>query len=90
MSAPLRSQKLDIRLSPQAKSWLQAAALDRHKSLSEFVLESALSKAQEVLIERRAFELDAENWASFVTALDAPPRELLAVKDLFAKPSVFE
>ena len=38
-----RNAKLDLRLSPEAKQKLQAAASASQRSVSEFVLESALS-----------------------------------------------
>lgn len=65
--------KLDLRLSPQAKRTLHAAARAQHRSLSQFVLESALSRAEEALTDRRRFELDDEAWRAFQAALDAPP-----------------
>ena len=37
-----RSDKLDIRISPEAKRVLQEAARERHTTISQFVLDSAL------------------------------------------------
>jgi uncharacterized protein (DUF1778 family) len=85
-----RTTKLDLRLSPQAKQTLSAAARASHRSVSQFVLESALSRAEETLLDRRHFELDAEQWTAFMTALDAPPRDLPRLKRLFDEPSPFE
>jgi uncharacterized protein (DUF1778 family) len=85
-----RTQKLDLRLTPAAKHTLYAAAAAAHRSVSDFVLESALARAEETLAERRHFGLDAERWSAFMTALDAPPRELPRVQRLFSEPSIFE
>ena len=85
-----RTQKLDLRLTPAAKQALYAAAAAAHRSVSEFVLESALTRAEETLAERRHFGLDAERWAAFMTALDAPPRDLPRVQRLFSEPSIFD
>ena len=85
----VRSQKLDLRITPAAKDALmQAAALSR-RSLSEFVVESALARAEETLADRRSFVLPGERWAKFVAALDAPPHDNAALRDLLAKPSIF-
>ena len=54
-----RNEKLDIRLSAEAKALLQQAAESRHKTLSEFVLDSALGAAEDVLKERNVIALDA-------------------------------
>ena len=85
-----RTTKLDIRLSPQAKQTLSAAARASHRSVSQFVLESALSRAEETLVERRRFELNAEQWAAFMAALDAPPRDVPRLRRLFQEPSAFD
>ena len=69
-----RTEKLDLRLSRAAKKTLQAAAAAERKSVSEFVLDTALSEAEERLADRRIFTLDAKGWDAFVAALDAPPR----------------
>ena len=90
MSTMPRSEKLDLRLTPAAKWMLHAAAAAERRSVSEFVLDSALSRAEETLADRRFFGLDAERWAAFLAALDAPPRSLPRLERLFAEPSVFE
>ncbi len=85
-----RTTKLDLRLTPEAKQKIQAAALAAHRSVSEFVLESALVRAEETLADRTRFVLDRERWDEFVAALDAPPRVLPRLERLFREPSVFE
>ena len=85
-----RSEKLDLRLSPQAKETLHAAAAAQRRSVSEFVLESALARAAETLPDRQYFSLDAERWKAFLAALDAPPRPLPRLGKLLNEPSPFE
>ncbi len=85
-----RSEKLDLRLTPAAKQMLYKAAAAAQRSVSDFVLESALARAEETLADRRHFGLNAEQWEAFMLALDAPPRELPRVKRLFSEPSIFE
>lgn len=85
-----RSEKLDLRLTPAAKRTLDAAANATRRSVSDFVLESALSRAEETLADRRLFGLDAERWEAFMAALDAPPRPLPRLEQLFTTPSIFE
>jgi len=85
-----RTEKLDVRISRTAKAKLQAAAAASHRSMSDFVMESALSKAEEMLAERRIFSLSAENWAAFQAALDAPTRPLPKLKKLLSEPGFFQ
>jgi uncharacterized protein (DUF1778 family) len=85
-----RTEKLDLRLTRSAKRVLQSAATAARRSVSEFVLESALARAEETLPDRQRFGLDADRWAAFQTALDAPARSNPRLKKLLQKPSVFE
>jgi len=85
-----RTEKLDLRISPTAKAKLQAAASATHRSMSDFVTESALSRAEETLAERRVFGLDAEKWAAFQAMLDAPPRPLPRLQTLLNEPGFFD
>lgn len=85
-----RTEKLDLRLTSDAKRAIQAAASASHRSVSEFVLESALSKADEALADRRFFSLNAEQWKSFMTALDAPPQPAPRLGRLLQEPGFFD
>jgi uncharacterized protein (DUF1778 family) len=86
----VRTEKLDLRLTRDAKQTLQAAASVSHRSVSEFVLESALARADEALADRRSFVLNKDQWQAFVTALDAPPRPLPRMQRLLTEPGFFE
>jgi uncharacterized protein (DUF1778 family) len=85
-----RSEKLDLRLTREAKLALQAAAAVAHRSVSEFVLESALSRADEALADRRKFGLHSTQWKAFMEALDAPPRPLPRLERLLKEPGFFD
>ena len=85
-----RNAKLDLRLTPSAKRTLQSAARAAHRSVSEFVLESALARAEETLPDRQRFHLKAEQWQAFLKALDAPPEPAPRLAKLLQEPSVFE
>jgi uncharacterized protein (DUF1778 family) len=85
-----RTEKIDIRLTAAAKRALRTAAEASHKTVSEFVLESALCKADEVLAERRAIKLGAQDWAAFQAALDAPPKPTPRLARLFDEKSILD
>jgi uncharacterized protein (DUF1778 family) len=89
-STERRTEKLDLRVSRSAKAKLQAAASASHRSMSDFVMESALSRAEETLAERRIFALDTEKWTAFQSALDAPTRSLPRLKALLENPGFFD
>jgi uncharacterized protein (DUF1778 family) len=85
-----RDAKLDLRLTRKAKSTLRAAANASNRSLSDFVLESALSRASEALADRREFTLNPAQWRKFLAALDAAPRPLPRLRRLLKAPGFFE
>ncbi len=90
MIANKRTNRIDLRIHTKAKEALQAAASLRHKSVSEFILESDLGAADEVLADRRYFSLNIEQWAAFQAALDAPPRPLPRLEQLMREPGIFD
>jgi uncharacterized protein (DUF1778 family) len=86
----LKSEKIDIRITPDAKNILQEAARERHTTISQFVLDTALSAASEVLAERSRIGLNAEQWTAFMAALDAPPRRHPRMERLLNEPTILD
>jgi uncharacterized protein (DUF1778 family) len=85
-----RTEKLDLRLTPQAKEKIAAAAAVSQTSVTEFVLKSALYRADETLMDQRLFILNEEQFAAFEAALDAPPRVLPGLKKLMERKAPWE
>jgi uncharacterized protein (DUF1778 family) len=85
-----RNEKVEMRLTKSAKQILQTAASAMHRSVSEFVLESALARAEETLPDRQRFGLNKAQWEAFHKALEAPPRPSRRLAKLLKEPSVFE
>lgn len=90
LTRTVRSEKLDLRLTPSAKRIIADAADSLGRSVTDFVIESALSRAHEALPDRRFFALNSDKWLELQKALDAPARPLPRLKRLFDEPSVFE
>jgi uncharacterized protein (DUF1778 family) len=85
-----KSGRLEIRITNEARQILQQAAKERHTTVSQFVLESALQSAGTVLSERSRMGLDADQWTAFMAALDAPPRRHPRLERLLNEPSVLD
>jgi uncharacterized protein (DUF1778 family) len=88
--AETRDEKLDLRLTLSAKRTLQIAASAMHRSVSEFVLESALARAEATLPDRQRFGLNKAQWEAFQKALSAPHRHSRRLAKLLKEPSVLE
>ena len=85
-----KSERIDIRTTSNVKRLLQEAAATANKTVSEFLLDSAITQAEEVLANRRVFFLDEKQWQRFMTALDAPPGPLPRLKKLLREPSLLD
>jgi uncharacterized protein (DUF1778 family) len=69
---------------------LEAAASVANRSLSAFVLESALSQAEQTLADRQTFVLSKTKWSEFQRARDAPIRPLPRLQRLLTEPGFFD
>ena len=86
-----RREKLDLRLTPTAKQTLHQTPAAAERSVSDFVLDSALARAAETLADRQQFNLTPERWQAFLVALDTPPHPPQPrLATLHNEPSVFE
>ena len=89
-SGKRREDRLEVRLTPKAKSMLKRAASVERKTVSAFVLDKGLEAAAETLADRRDFRLTAKHYDSFIAALDAPTKARPRLEQLIALPSVLE
>lgn len=91
IEASVKSERIDIRTTQAVKRTLQQAAGLTHKTVSEFLLDSALTQAAEVLSDRRLFILDDAQWEAFLAALDEPTTAPMPrLERLFKEPSILE
>jgi len=79
---PTKQTRLTVRISTQQKNVIEQAARLLNTTLSNFVLQRAYDAAQAILAEQHQFRLPKEQWQAFCKALDAPPRDLPALRKL--------
>lgn len=79
--------RLELRLTPKAKSMLKRAAALEKKTMSAFVLDKGLEAATETLADRCEFRLSAKEYDAFVVALDAPVKPRPRLTKLLTMPS---
>ena len=84
------AERIIIRLAAVDKARLVRAARLRGTTLSDFVRAASHEAAELVLAGQTRFTLPAEAWCQFTAALDAPARDIPALRKLFATPSVLE
>lgn len=87
---PLKSERLDLRVSHDQKVLFEGAAAATARSVTQFVVQSAVIAARDVLADRTRFELPQERWAAFAEAIDREPRYLPRLAALLTQPSVLD
>lgn len=84
------SPTISLRVPAHRRDLIDRAAKAAGKTRTEFILESATRAAEEVLLDRRMFHLDAEQYEAFEKALDAPARPTAALRKLLGEPAPWE
>ncbi len=84
-----RDSVINLRADSGRRSLIDRAASAVGKSRTEFVLEAAAEKAQQVLLDRTVFALDEASFQRFVKSLDAPLKTR-AIKRLLARRAPWE
>lgn len=65
---------INMRVHSSTRDFIDKAAKSIGKDRSDFMLEAAYEKAQEILLDRREFFLDNAQWEAFNRILDNPPK----------------
>lgn len=89
-STSTRDVTINIRSTQAQRDLIDAAAAAHGKSRSEFMLECAYQKAQEVLLDRTFFNTDEDQFNTFLARLDEPPVYHAPLQDLLATKSPWE
>ena len=69
---------------------IRRAAEVEGTSITEFTVDAAVSRARDVLVDRRLFNLDDAAWTEFLAVLDRPIAYKPRLEKLFASESIFE
>ncbi len=85
-----RIARLALRATIQQQALIRRAAEITHKSMTEFVLDSACSAAENVLTDQRLFLLDDAEYREFQRVLDEPPQIKPGLKKLIEENAPWE
>lgn len=77
-----RSARLGLRATPEQEAVLRRAADVAHKSLTEFILDSACQAAEQTLLDQRLFLVSGEQYQAFMDLLDRPEQPNEGLRDL--------
>ncbi|WP_349371011.1 DUF1778 domain-containing protein [Salinarimonas sp.] len=85
-----RETTIHVRAPARTRDLIDKAASALGKTRSEFILESARSRAVDVLLDERLFALDETRHAAFLEALDSPPSASARLKALMGRRPAWE
>jgi len=77
------SARLGLRATPEQETVLRRAADVAHKSLTEFILDSACQAAEQTLLDQRLFMVSGGQYQDLLDLLERP----LEVRELFSQPA---
>ena len=73
-TTPIKSERLEARVTPEQKALFQRAADLAGRSLTDFIVSSLQAAAEEAVRTHQVIRLTAEESAAFAAALlDSPP-----------------
>ena len=92
MAPPSKETVINLRASADQRALIDQAASLSGKSRTEFMLDAANEKAQQVLLDRTVFVLDEARFEKFLAVLDEPTSNtaLKAINKLMARKAPWE
>ena len=90
VSRTSRSARLGLRATPEQEAVLRRAADISHKSLTDFILDSACHAAEQTLLDQRLFVVSGKQYQDLLDMLDQPAQENKGLQDLFSRTAPWE
>jgi len=81
-----RSARLGLRATQEQEYVLRRAAEVAHKSLTDFILDSACLAAEQTLLDQRLFMVSGTQYLALMDLLDKPEQTNPGLEDLFSRP----
>lgn len=80
-----RSARLGLRATLEQEAVLRRAAEVAHKSLTDFILDSACQAAEQTLLDQRFFMASGSQYQTLMDLLDRPEQDNEGLRDLFSR-----
>lgn len=77
--------QLNLRAKESQRALIDAAAEILHKSRTDFILETACQAAEKVILDRRVFNFNDEQYEEFINLLDTPVADDPVIEKLLAR-----
>lgn len=80
-----RSARLGLRATGPQEAILRRAAEVAHKSLTDFILDSACLAAEQTLLDQRLFMVSGTQYQALMDLLGRPEQDNPGLQDLFSR-----
>lgn len=84
-SSAARTARLGLRATPEQEAVLRRAAEVAHKSLTDFILDSACLAAEQTLLDQRLFMVSGSQYQALMELLERSEQANDGLADLFAR-----
>ena len=84
-SSAARSARLGLRATPEQEAVLRRAADVAHKSLTDFILDSACQAAEQTLLDQRLFMVSGSQYQALMDMLEQSEQDNEGLRDLFSR-----
>ena len=84
-SPAARTARLGLRATPEQEAVLRRAAEVAHKSLTDFILDSACLAAEQTLLDQRLFMVSGSQYQALMELLERSEQANDGLADLFAR-----
>lgn len=84
-STSTRSARLGLRATHEQEVVLRRAAEVAHKSLTDFILDSACLAAEQTLLDQRLFMVSGSQYQDLMDLLEQPMQPNNGLRDLFSR-----
>ena len=84
MMPNLNPPVVSVRVSPDERTLLEAAAEQAHTNLSDFVRRKAIEAAEMALLDQRQVTIPAAEWEKFEAWAQAPAKVVPGLRELAA------
>ena len=84
-SPSTRSARLGLRATPEQEVVLRRAAEVAHKSLTDFILDSACLAAEQTLLDQRLFMVSGNQYQALMALLERPEKTNAGLGELFSR-----
>jgi len=90
MAAQQRTKRINLRATAYEDELIREVAHQFGMNITDFVLQSARTQAEQALANKRQFSVPPDVWKKFSEALDRPAAVKQRLRKLFSEPSVLE